>query len=80
MIDIVCFKWGPKFGPEYVNNLYNAIQRHVTVPHRFICYTDDPTGVECETREFLVDLPVWWYIILVGQQDCRLHTLCGTEK
>ncbi len=63
MIDIVCFKWGPKFGPEYVNNLYNAIQRHVTVPHRFICYTDDPTGVECETREFLVDLPVWWYII-----------------
>ena len=36
MIDIVCFKWGPKFGPEYVNNLYNAIQRHVTVPHRFI--------------------------------------------
>jgi hypothetical protein len=63
MIDIVCFKWGPKFGPEYVNNLYHAIQKYVTVPHRFICYTDDPTDVECETREFLVDLPVWWYII-----------------
>ena len=33
------------------------------MPHRFICYTDDPEGVECETRPFLIDLPVWWYII-----------------
>lgn len=63
MIDIVCFKWGPKFGADYVNNLYHSIQRNTTVEHRFICYTDDPTDVECETRPFLVDLPVWWYII-----------------
>jgi len=63
MIDIVCFKWGPKFTADYVNNLYRAIQRNTTVEHRFICYTDDPEGVECETRPFLIDLPVWWYII-----------------
>lgn len=63
MIDIVCFKWGTKYGAEYVNKLYNAVQRHVTVPHNFICYTEDSEGVECETREFLVDLPYWWYII-----------------
>ena len=63
MIDVVCFKWGPKFGAEYVNNLYHGVQRNTTVEHRFICYTDDPEGVECETRPFLVDLPVWWYII-----------------
>jgi len=63
MIDIVCFKWGPKFTAEYVNNLYSAIQRNTTIEHRFICYTDDPEGVECETRPFLIDLPVWWYII-----------------
>ena len=63
MIDIVCFKWGPKFTADYVNNLYRAIQRNTTIEHRFICYTDDPEGVECETRPFLIDLPVWWYII-----------------
>ena len=69
MIDIVCFKWGPKFGPEYVNKFYNAIKRNTTVPHRFICYTDDPSGVECETRPFLIDLPVWWYIIGLTNPD-----------
>jgi hypothetical protein len=63
MIDIVCFKWGPKFTAEYVNNLYRAVQRNTTIEHRFICYTDDPQDVECETRPFLIDLPVWWYII-----------------
>ena len=63
MIDVVCFKWGDKFGPEYVNNLYHGISRNTTIEHNFICYTDDPTGVECETRPFLVNLPVWWYII-----------------
>lgn len=63
MIDIVCFKWGTKYSSEYVNKLYNAVKRNVTVPHNFICYTEDPAGVECETRDFLVDLPYWWYII-----------------
>ena len=63
MVDIVCFKWGTKYSAEYVNKLYNAVQRHVTIPHNFICYTEDPEGVECETRDFIIDLPYWWYII-----------------
>ena len=63
MIDIVCFKWGDKFSPKYVNNLASMVERNVTVPHRFICYTDNDYGVECETRPFLTNLPYWWYII-----------------
>lgn len=63
MLNIVCFKWGTLFGAEYVNKLYNSIQRNVTVPHNFICFTENPDGVECETRPFLRDLPTWWYII-----------------
>ena len=63
MLNIVCFKWGDLFGPEYVNKLYNSIKRNTTIPINFICYTEDPTGVECETREFLEPLPYWWYII-----------------
>jgi len=63
MVNIVCFKWGDKFGAEYVNKLYNAISRHVTIPHNFICYTENPEGIECETRPFIQELPTWWYII-----------------
>lgn len=63
MINVVCFKWGTEFGPEYVNKLYNSVLRNTTLDIRFICYTEDPSGVECETREFLEPLPHWWYII-----------------
>jgi hypothetical protein len=63
MINVVCFKWGTEFGPEYVNKLYNSVKRNTTMDINFICYTENPSGVECETREFLEPLPHWWYII-----------------
>lgn len=63
MLNIVCFKWGSLFGPEYVNNLYNSIERNITVPYTFTCFTEDPTNVSCETKPFLTTLPTWWYII-----------------
>jgi hypothetical protein len=31
---------------EYVNNLYRACQRHVTLPFTFVAFTDDPTGFD----------------------------------
>lgn len=63
MLNIVCFKWGTLFNAEYVNNLYNSVERNITVPHTFTCFTDDPTDVLCETKPFLDDLSTWWYII-----------------
>lgn len=63
MINIVCFKWGDKFSAEYVNKLWYAIRRNVTVPFTFTCFTEDPTGVKCTTEPFLRKLPTWWYII-----------------
>ncbi len=48
---IVCMKWGTKYGPEYVNRLYNMVRRHLSGDFRFICLTDSNTGllpeVEC---------------------------------
>ncbi|MFI3243603.1 MAG: hypothetical protein R3Y56_05060 [Akkermansia sp.] len=38
-------KWGKKFGPQYVNRLYRMVQAHLTLPHRFICFTDDGEGL-----------------------------------
>lgn len=45
MISVVCWKWGDKFGPEYVNNLYSMLQRHLHLPHKLICVTDNPWGI-----------------------------------
>lgn len=43
--NVVCMKWGTKFGAEYVNRLYSMVEKNLTVPHRFICFTDNGEGV-----------------------------------
>jgi len=49
---VVTYKWTPQvgyrstYGPEQVNTLYRMVQRHYPHPHRFICVTDDPTGID----------------------------------
>ena len=40
-LQIFTFKWGTKYGPEYVNRLYGSLLRHVNVPFDFTCITDD---------------------------------------
>lgn len=44
--NILTMKWGTRYGAEYVNRLHHAVQRHLQHPHRFLCFTDDPTGIE----------------------------------
>jgi hypothetical protein len=39
-------RWGPKYGPEYVNRLFSAVQRHLDPPFRFLCLTDDASGLD----------------------------------
>ncbi len=41
-----CVKWGARFGPDYVNVLYRAVQRHLAAPHRFVCLTNQPEGID----------------------------------
>lgn len=43
--NIICMKWGTKYDALYVNRLYSMVQRHLTLPHRFICFTDDAQGL-----------------------------------
>ena len=38
-------KWGDKFGADYVNNLYYMVEKNLTIPHRFVCFTDNPDGL-----------------------------------
>jgi hypothetical protein len=61
---VTCLKWGNKYGPEYVNNLYKMTQRNLTVDHEFICFTENKQGIDTAIRtEPLPNLPVigWWY-------------------
>jgi hypothetical protein len=64
MLNVICLKHSVKYGPEYVNKLYNMIQRHLTIPHRFVCFTDDPIGLD--TKIEIRSLPAmtihgWWW-------------------
>jgi len=63
MNNIICVKWGTYYGSDYVNILYSMVERNITTPFRFICLTDDPTGIreEVETK-ILSDktLEGWW--------------------
>ncbi len=60
VITVICLKWGTRYGSEYVNRLYSMVKRNTKRSLRFVCITDDTTGLrsEVETRpmpEF--DLP-----------------------
>lgn len=55
MKQIICVKWGVKFGPEYVNRLWGMLQRHVSGPFTLACVTDDGRGLRPEIR--VVPLP-----------------------
>lgn len=64
MLNVLCLKHGTKYGPEYVNNLYNMIERHLTVPHRFICFTENQSQLnpKIEIRPLGTSkLSGWWW-------------------
>ncbi len=52
--NVICVKWGNKFGPEYVNRLYKMVEKNITIPHRFVCFTNEPEGIneKVEIRPF----------------------------
>lgn len=56
----VCMKWGKAYGPHYVNVLYAMVRRNIEGPIRFVCLTDDGSGLRPEVEAKpcpTVDLP-----------------------
>lgn len=43
---VLCMKWGTLYGAEDVNRLAAGVRRHLSRPHRFICFTDDAKGLD----------------------------------
>lgn len=66
MLTFVCFKWRRietgfqlpgvcDYGPRHVNVLRNMLSRHIHVPHRLVCVTDDPEGIDSRIET----VPLW---------------------
>ena len=55
MKNVLCIKWGSKYSADYVNKLYSMVERHLSLSHRFVCLTEDTTGLnsEIETKPLL---------------------------
>ena len=65
--NVVCMKWGTRYGPEWVNRLAAMVRRNTTWNIRFVCFTDDPAGIrpdiECQPMpvvEFDPNLGRYW--------------------
>ena len=61
MLTVACLKWGRKYGSEYVLRLQSMVERHLTVPHEFVCVTDDAIGLAgVDTLPCSDGLEGWW--------------------
>jgi hypothetical protein len=49
-VNIICMKWGDKFPSEYVNRLYSMVNRNLSLPFRFVCFTEDDSGIRNEVE------------------------------
>ena len=56
-------KWGWRYGPDYVDKLRAMVGRHLRRPHRFVCLTDDASGIDpaidCRPLPALALQPAW---------------------
>lgn len=68
---VLCMKWGLLYGPDYVNNLAHGVRRHLDRPYRFICFTEDATGLDPEIEV----LPLPELGLPSGQKDSRWQKL-----
>ena len=60
MLNIYTWKWKQPGGrttytAQHVNAWARMMTRHLTIPHRLICITDEPKDIQCET----IPLPEW---------------------
>lgn len=63
-MNFVCIKWGDKYSPDYVNNLYRMVKKNYTKEFTFTCFTDDAEGLVCDSHPIPDDgvlHPDYWF-------------------
>jgi hypothetical protein len=79
LVNVVCLKWGTKYDPEYVNRLYSMVERNLSVPHRFICLTDNPAQLHPDIEIRPIEhreLTGWWHKLTLFKP--RIYDLEGS--
>ncbi|MBT3461157.1 MAG: glycosyl transferase [Gammaproteobacteria bacterium] len=75
---VICFKWGVKYGADYVNRLYGMVARNLSADFLLHCFTDDARGIRAEVRchdlpdlgcEVPVNVPGMWRKAAVWRAD-----------
>jgi hypothetical protein len=69
---VCCIKVGIAYGPEYPNRLAAAVGRNLHRPHRFVCLTDDPTGLRCPSEPIFASYPGWWSKLVLFKPHAAL--------
>jgi hypothetical protein len=75
---VVCWLWQPAAGyrtaftATHVNTLRRMVARHYRVPHRFVCLTDDPRGLD----DGIEVLPLWADWATVASPHGAQHPSC----
>ena len=59
---LLCLKHGTKYGPEYVNKLFNMVKRNCSLDYEFVCLTDNTNGLDprIKTIPLPTNLQGWW--------------------
>jgi len=73
---VVCLKHGSKYSAEYVNVLKKMTQRNLTVPHKFVCFTEDPKGIDPDIK--ILPLPTiqikgWWFKTMLFNPNLQIQ-------
>ena len=82
MINFCCVYYGTKYSLDYVQVLYNMVQRHLTIPHRFICFSDHvkPQKIlkgDIEFRKFRDEFyEGWWNKMQLFREESELYGPC----
>ena len=65
-MNFACVCYGIKYNIEYVQKLYNMVQRHTTIPHKFYCFTDNVNPQQQLKGDIIIkqfpmfNLQGWW--------------------
>jgi hypothetical protein len=64
ILTVVCVRFGTGYGREYVERLRNMVTRNLTIPHEFVCLTDDQhpiSGVRSIVQSNANYRKQWWH-------------------
>ncbi len=73
-LTVVTFKWSgwrDLYNYHHVNTLKKMLKEYITIPHKFVCITDNPKGMKCDTY------PLWKDVVVKNKPThhdsyCRL--------